>query len=148
MTASDALHLFVYGSLQTSANHRYGDLLRRNARLIGTGSIQAHLYIVRDPHDSTNAYPGAVPSADPANRVFGELYALGPDSEGLLEALDEFEHCSADWPEPREFLRCRTGVVVSDGVAVQALAYLYAWDVSGAQLLSGGRFLDDGADIR
>lgn len=137
-------HLFVYGTLLTSAEHPLGRLLRDKARLVGHGSINARLYLIEDPDDADNSYPGAVPSANPEDRVHGELYEV-LDREPLLEALDSFEACSPDWPEPHEFvLRAVEVSVVEDGegAAAQrpAMAYLYSWDVSSALRVPSGRF--------
>ena len=142
------LCLFVYGTLLRSANHPLGEVLRRGARLIGNGSIRARLYFIPDPQDSSNAYPGAIPSGNPADRVHGELYALIADPERLLATLDEFEHCSSDRPEPHEFLRRRIEVNMADGTSIQAVTYLYCWDVSRARPIPGGRFDEDGSSIR
>ena len=140
--------LFVYGSLMRSAKHPLGEVMRRTARLIGTGSIRARLYIIADPDDTTNAYPGAIPSAVDSDQVYGELYGLTGDASRLLATLDEFEHCAAGRPEPHEFLRRRINVTTSDGMVMQAIAYLYTWDVSHARFVPSGRFTDDGSKIR
>ena len=140
--------LFVYGTLLRSANHPLGAVLRDNARFIGAASIRARLYIIADPDDSTNAYPGAIPSANSLDFVFGELYGLSGDPGRLLATLDEFEHCSPDRPEPHEFLRRRIDATTADGMVMQAVAYLYSWDVSHARLVPGGRFTGDGSNIR
>ena len=96
--------LFIYGTLMSVAEHPLGTLLRDNARFVGAGSIQARLYSITevDAH-GPNTYPGALPSPDPADRVFGELWHVtnpGP----VWPALDRHEACTPDWPEPHEFL--------------------------------------------
>ena len=140
--------LFVYGTLLSGANHPLGELLRRNASLIGTGSIAARLYIIPDPADPTNAYPGAIPSGDPADRVHGELYAITGDSTRLLQTLDEFEHCAPGRPEPYEFLRRTVLVDTANGMAIAAMTYLYTWDVSRARHVPDGQYAEDGSQVR
>ena len=139
---SDPVYLFVYGTLRASAEHPMGDLLRANAELVGSGTIQARLYIIDDPDmPGENSYPGALPSANPGDRVHGELYLLrNPDT--VLPSFDDFEACSARWPEPHEFLRRRVSVSCADGSQVQAVCYLYTWDVTSAQPVATGRFTD------
>ena len=134
--------LFVYGTLLQGANHPLGEFLRANAELIGPGSIQAQLYVITEPQSGAETYPGAVPSTDPATRVYGELYALKGNAAELLAVLDDYENCSADWPEPHEFRRAIVPVALSAGRTLRATAYLYCWDVSRARRLPGGRFLD------
>ena len=51
-------HLFVYGTLLSTAGHPMGVRLRREARLIGAASIQGRLYRV-------SWYPGLVEAATP-----------------------------------------------------------------------------------
>ena len=139
MTATPNDRLFVYGTLQTCAAHPMGDLLRDKARLIGTGAINARLYYISDPEDETNKYPGALPSPDPSDRVFGELYEV-LDAEGLYPALDRFEACGPDYAVPNEFIAREVDVMLDDGTTARAICYLYSWDVSDAVRLRDGRF--------
>ena len=57
--------------------------LRTEARLIGAATIQGRLYRV-------SWYPGVVDSADPGQRVHGEVYALA-DPVKALAWLDAYE---------------------------------------------------------
>ena len=132
---------FVYGSLLTSANHPLGALMRSKATLVGPGYIRARLYMIADPLTGADAYPGAVPSRSAADRVHGELYNLEDDPSALFKVLDDYENCSAKYPEPHEFQRRRVSVTLSDGNSVSASAYLYNWDVSRARRLASGRFV-------
>lgn len=132
------IRLFVYGTLLSAANHPLGRALRRQAQLIGLGSIRARLYVIGD------AFPGAVPSRRAGDRVHGELYALTGDPAPLLATLDAYENCSPDFPEPHEFKRSPVTVTLSDGTVARALAYLYAWDIASARLLPDGRFAASG----
>jgi gamma-glutamylcyclotransferase (GGCT)/AIG2-like uncharacterized protein YtfP len=120
-----------------------GDLLRENARYAGEASIRARLYIIRDPDDPVNTYPGAVPTADPADHLYGELYEITGDTARLYAVLDRFEGCSPDWPEPHEFLRRNVEVELMDGQAAAAIAYLYTWDVSLAKYVASGRYTNE-----
>ena len=140
-------YLFVYGTLLANANHALGALLRRHATATGAGSIRARLYIIADPDDATNAYPGAVPSGDRDDRVHGEIYALTGDPARLLATLDEFEHCSPGRPEPYEFLRRIVPVDADGGAVIKAMTYLYTWDVSRARHVPGGRYAEDGSKV-
>lgn len=130
---------FVYGTLLTSVDHPLGKQMRAGARLLGEGSIRARLYIVNDPDDASNYYPAAVPAAADADRVHGEVYEIDGAAR-LYAALDGFEACSSDWPEPHEFLRRRIRVRLASGGEVTASCYLYTWDVSRAEWIPHGRF--------
>lgn len=139
--------LFVYGTLLTTAGHPLGDLLRAGARPAGRGSITARLYQITDPDDATNFYPGAVPSPDPADRVWGELYEI-LDPDAVFPELDRFEACSPEWPEPHEFLLRSVEVTREDGPTIRARTYLYTWDVTEARRIASGRYSEVAPDVR
>ncbi len=140
--------LFVYGTLTTTADHPMGALLRRHASSVGEGTIRARLYLIDDPDDpGQNAYPGALPSPDPDDRVHGELHHIhNPDA--VFGPLDDFEGCSPDWPEPHEYVRRTIEVILHDGTRHDAECYLYTWDVSTARPIPEGRFSDVAPDVR
>lgn len=141
-------HLFVYGTLLTVADHPMGALLRQHATFAGRGAIRARLYIIDDPDDPRqNSYPGAVPSGDVSDLVHGELYRL-TNPESVLPQFDDYEACSPNWAEPHEFLRRRVPVSLDDGRALEAICYLYTWDVSRARHIPTGRFTEAAPDVR
>ncbi|MEZ5924249.1 MAG: gamma-glutamylcyclotransferase family protein [Hyphomicrobiaceae bacterium] len=148
MATQPSVLLFVYGTLLTVARHPMGDLLREKARPAGLGSIQARLYVIQDPDDPRNAYPGAKPSGDPRDRVHGALYEIVSDVEAVLAELDRYEACTPDWPEPHEFLRRRVPVRREDGSTCHAVCYLYTWDVSDARPIATGRYDIYSPDVR
>lgn len=140
--------LFVYGTLLAVAQHPLGDLLRAKARLLGPGHIQARLYIASEVDDQgPNTYPGAVPSADPADKVFGEVWEI-TDKDALYPVFDRYEACTEDWPEPHEFLLRSVPVTLETGTQVWAGSYLYAWDTSRCELVPSGRFSQVAPDVR
>ena len=140
--------LFVYGTLLTASGHPLSELLRTGARLVGAGSIQARLYIISEVDEQgPNSYPGAVPSAYPEDRVWGEVHeVLTP--EPLFAAFDDYEACTPGWPEPYEFLLRPVDVTLEDGGTVRAGAYLYTWDTSRAEAIPSGRFTGVAAGTR
>lgn len=133
-------HLFVYGTLLTAAEHPMGTRLRTSCEFIGQGWIRAQLYNIEDPEDPGNRYPGAVPSGYDQDKVYGELYALRDDAESLIAAFDIYEACDPSRPEPHEFMRRRIPVTLNDNTLVDAISYLYAWDLSRATRVPSGRF--------
>lgn len=140
--------LFTYGTLVTAARHPLGDLVREKARFVGAGSICARLYLIDDPEDpGANFFPGALPSPDPADRVFGEIYDV-IDPDPLYAALDDFEACGPAWPEPQEFILRSVEVVMDNGESTRAVAYLYSWDVTGARRIQSGRWTEVSPDVR
>ena len=142
------LNLFVYGTLLTVADHAMGALLRAHSRFVGSGSIQARLYIIDDPDaPGENSYPGALPAAAPQDRVWGDVYHLDNPST-VLPAFDDYEACSDKWPEPHEFMLRRVTVRMKDGSELGARSYLYTWDVSGAQRVPSGRWTQVARDVR
>lgn len=139
MTAGNRDLLFVYGTLLKRADHSLGSLMRSRSRLVGEGIIRARLYLIRDPDDAQNFYPGALPSAGERDHVYGEVYEITAPGE-VYPVLDDYEACSPKWPEPHEFLRRRVTVRLDSGMEVEATCYLYSWDVSRAEPIATGRY--------
>lgn len=137
---SQFTYLFVYGTLMTTANHPIGARLREESDLIGLGWIRARLYHIEDPEDPGQRYPGAVPSGYDNDRVHGEVYALHNGAEALIAAFDIYEACDPSRPEPHEFMRRRVPVTMDDNRVIDAISYLYSWDLSRATRVPSGRF--------
>jgi gamma-glutamylcyclotransferase (GGCT)/AIG2-like uncharacterized protein YtfP len=125
-------HLFVYGSLMSTARHPMGERLRAEAQLIGAATIQGRLYRV-------SWYPGVVESADPGDRVHGEVYVLG-DPGRALAWLDAYEGIAADNDASAEYTRLERPVRLATGEETAAWVYLYRKDVSGLALVAEGRW--------
>src|SRR5215468_10562889 len=113
--------LFVYGSLMSTAGHRMGARLRREARRIGAATIQGRLYRV-------SWYPGAVDSPDPEHRVHGEVYALD-DPKLTLAWLDRYEGIVPG--AGGEYRRLERPVRLATGAPTAAWVYLYRREVTG-----------------
>lgn len=124
-------NLFVYGSLLSTVGHRMGERLRREARLIGAGSIAGVLHRV-------SWYPAAVDSAEPGKRVHGEVYALN-DPAAALQWLDEYESVAPQ--STNEYVRVERAVELAAGGEVKAWIYLYQGDASGLKPVPGGRWV-------
>jgi gamma-glutamylcyclotransferase (GGCT)/AIG2-like uncharacterized protein YtfP len=125
-------HLFVYGSLMSTARHPQGDRLRAEARLIGPATIQGRLYRV-------SWYPGAADSPDPEQRVHGELYALETPAQAL-EWLDAYEGIAPTTSGSNEYARIEQTTRLSSGQEVTAWVYLYQKDVSHLPIVANGRW--------
>jgi gamma-glutamylcyclotransferase (GGCT)/AIG2-like uncharacterized protein YtfP len=126
-------YLFVYGTLMRGARHPMGALLAEHAEFVGEAVFQGRLYRI-------GRYPGAVASAAPGDEVFGEVFRLHRAAD-VLARLDVYEGCGPDWPQPTEFARARHRVMLADGAAIEAWAYLYNWPVAGFPQIASGRFL-------
>jgi gamma-glutamylcyclotransferase (GGCT)/AIG2-like uncharacterized protein YtfP len=125
-------HLFVYGSLMSTARHPMGDRLRAESRLLGPASIQARLYRV-------SWYPGAVDGAEPAQRVHGEVYALS-DPDQALAWLDAYEGIVPGREEAGEYRRLERPARLATGEELAAWVYLFRNDVAGLTPVPDGRW--------
>lgn len=104
------------------------------ATFVGFGSFAGHLYDV-------GAYPAAVCSDDPAERVHGEVYRLHAPAETLAR-LDAYEGCDADAPAPHEYVRTILDVrLLPEDALLPAFVYLYHWPVAGLTRVLGGDYL-------
>lgn len=111
-------YLFVYGTLLTGSGRRWLDAAVRRLPMLGRGWIQARLY-------ELGAYPGAVRSERPTERVHGILLLL-PRWGGLLRTLDRYEAYHPAGPHRSEFCRTRVTAHIQPGDrAVSCWAYLY-----------------------
>ena len=128
-------HLFVYGSLMTSAFHPSGERLRRESILLGPASVDGRLHRV-------SWYPGLAPAAGPEDRVHGELYALS-EPAATLPWLDEYEGiASADTgvASSDEYFRAVRPALHPDGVVREAWVYLYRRPLDPSSLIPDGRW--------
>lgn len=113
-------HLFVYGTLRATEGHPMHNYLRAHCDYVGEARIGG---ITVD----LGGYPGLLPSGDPDHIVKGELYRIRDGaSEDLFHALDRYERCSEEDPEPHEYFRHRQDVtLLLDFAIYEAWVYLY-----------------------
>ena len=130
---SAPVHLFVYGTLMSGYDHPMARWLAERADSQGEAVCQARLYRVKH-------YPGLVLSADPADRVFGELFRLR-EVESVLAKLDEYEGCGPGAAEPTQYIRTVQAVVLPDQSTVEAWIYLFNHPLAGLSRIVSGRFL-------
>ena len=86
-------------------------------------------------------YPGAVPSSDPDDIVYGEVYRL-KDADSILAILDAYEGCSQDTSQPAEYVRKKFDITVNTGECVKAWIYIFNQSIKGLQRIKSGNFLD------
>jgi gamma-glutamylcyclotransferase (GGCT)/AIG2-like uncharacterized protein YtfP len=126
-------HLFVYGSLMSTAGHPMGHRLRREAEPIGSASLPGRLYRV-------SWYPGLVEAKQPGDRVFGEVFRLHTPSRSLCW-LDAYEGLPAKDAGRSEYERAERLARLDDGTEVTAWVYLYRGEVGRLEAVASGRWL-------
>lgn len=122
--------LFVYGTLRPRCDGPMAVWLKGVACHVGEAVASGALYRVEE-------YPGFVPGK--TGRVIGDLFAM-PDPAATLAALDTYEECTGDFPEPHEYRRVRLTVGRAQE-AVEAWTYVYARDVARLPRIDSGDFL-------
>lgn len=127
-----AEYLFVYGTLMKAGGHAMAAHLTRHGRCAGPATFRGRLYRVA-------AYPGALASAQAADVVHGELHEL-THSDALFALLDAYEGCSADDPQPHEYIRVQCSVSAG-AKPLNAWVYLYNRPVTGLARIASGRFV-------
>jgi len=135
-------YLFVYGTLRQGFPNPLQHVLSRRGSYMGRARFHGRLFEI-------DGYPGAVPSLETGEWVVGEVYRL-QSAEELLLLLDEYEECSANFPEPREYRRQQVPVEFADGQRLTAWTYLYNRPVSRlTPILSGDyvRYRKTGEDV-
>jgi gamma-glutamylcyclotransferase (GGCT)/AIG2-like uncharacterized protein YtfP len=125
-------HLFVYGTLLSTAGHPMGVRLQRQARLVGEASIGGRLY-------SLGRYPGLVETADAGARVHGEIYALA-NPAAALKWLDAYEGIVPGDHDENDYVRTERAVRLPSGEEIAAWVYLYRKDVCRFPAIPDGRW--------
>jgi gamma-glutamylcyclotransferase (GGCT)/AIG2-like uncharacterized protein YtfP len=124
--------LFVYGTLRRQTATDINAFLAQYSDFISAGHIHGRLFEVE-------GYPGAVASDQEDDKVFGELYRITAP-EILWPKLDDYEECSARFPQPHEYLREKIEVSLPSGERVTARAYLYHRDTSKLTQIATGDY--------
>lgn len=126
-------YLFVYGTLRKAADGSLHKYLRNRAEFIDTATLPGTLYEI-------SGYPGAVMArSNPTSCIHGEVYRL-LQADTVLQAIDSYEECSEDFPQPHEYQRVQQIVTLSTGQAITAWLYLYNHSVSNRKLLENGNY--------
>lgn len=127
-------YLFVYGTLKSSHKGAFGqdkrDRLHRESRLLGPATASGRLFDLGD-------YPGLVAPDTPGDVVHGEVVELA-DPETSFRWLDAYEGIRTDTLHASEYHREPRRVRLASGTELTAWVYIYARDVSGARLVTGG----------
>ena len=58
----------------------------------------------------------------------------------MLAQLDDYEECSAAFPEPHEYQRRPVNVMINNAKHITAWAYIYNYPVDPHKRILGGRF--------
>jgi gamma-glutamylcyclotransferase (GGCT)/AIG2-like uncharacterized protein YtfP len=124
-------YLFVYGTLMRRSRSPYAKLLKTRAQFLDEASARGRLYHL-------GRFPGAV--FDPACQscVHGEVFRL--NAPLLLDALDAYEGCRQEDPEPRLFRREIIRVQLARGGMLTAWTYPFAGAIRGWPRIASGRF--------
>lgn len=106
------------------------EVLCEHGTRAGPARVRGRLYVV-------DWYPGLVRDVS-AEWVLGELWS---EIDGAAwPVLDFYEGCSAEDPQPHEYVR-RLTTVEAEGVTRHAWVYDYARDVSTLSVVDSGDWL-------
>jgi gamma-glutamylcyclotransferase (GGCT)/AIG2-like uncharacterized protein YtfP len=129
-------HLFVYGTLMTTATGSLGrDMrlrLRREARLIGAACLRGRLY-------DLGSYPGLVRSDNALELVHGEVLELMRPADSL-PWLDAYEGVQRGPQAVGEYDRAIVEANLGAGGLVNAWVYLFNRPVVGLPWVRSGRW--------
>ena len=130
-------YLFVYGTLRQACPGAMSQLLQDNSRYIGIGSVQAKMYDI-------GGYPGIVLSSDRRDVVLGDVFEVSRrgSQDKILAALDAYEECSFEHPQPQEYLRKTMTVNLISHNEIQAWIYIYNYAIDGLPVIASGDYLD------
>ncbi len=129
MRADSIRHLFVYGTLKRSRSPQ-AEWLAGQSVWAGPASLPGRLV-------DLGGYPALLPASAPDEVVHGELWEL-PDDPATLEALDRYEGCHPDDPQPHEYCRIVCTARDENGVRLWCWTYLYPWGSELHPPIKGG----------
>jgi gamma-glutamylcyclotransferase (GGCT)/AIG2-like uncharacterized protein YtfP len=136
-TSSRVRYIFTYGTLMSFAEGSMGaaerTLLRRQAINLGPTCIRGRM------HDAGSC-PGVVLGGGPKELVHGEVWQLPDDRVELLAALDTYEGCAPECPQPYPYSRRRIRVRTRQGRRVTAWIYLWTGCIDDLPRIADGRW--------
>lgn len=136
MNAAASPHIFVYGTLMSTAESTLGRAQRarlaREGRLIGAATMGGRLY-------DLGRYPGLVASDAPGHVVHGEVVALDNALKSLAW-LDAYEQIVPGEHEHNQYARLLHPARLADGSVVEAWVYVYRHALTGKRLIREGRW--------
>lgn len=127
-------YLFVYGTLRRGAQTGNRLLPSHLIEFVGSGLYQGKLF-------ELGGYPGAVPSDASDDQIKGEVYLLREEPLAILDRLDEYEGCSPRQPEPYEYKRVQTEILLEGG-SVMAWVYLFNRSTAKRKRIVSGDYLE------
>lgn len=125
--------LFVYGTLRSGGGHAMSQFLAARSRFVSPASAPGRLY-------DLGAFPGMVEAANTDERVRGEVCEL-KEPEATLAALDRYEGCGPENPQPWLYERVLAVVTLETGEQVPAWLYLYRGPLGQARHMPSGDYL-------
>ena len=128
----DMHYVFVYGTLRSACETGAHKQYLNRADFISPAKIRGQLFMV-------DYYPGLVLS-ESENWAIGEIYLL--EDEAQLHDLDVYEGCAKKSPQPHEYERRMTQVVLSSGEPMDAWVYVYKQSADHLPLINSGDFLN------
>lgn len=128
----DMHYLFVYGTLRSACETGAHKQYLRGADFISPAKIRGKLFMV-------DYYPGLVLS-ETEHWALGEIYLL--EDEAQLHDLDVYEGCAKKSPQPHEYERRMTQVILNSGESIDAWVYVYQQNTQDLPLINSGDFLN------
>jgi gamma-glutamylcyclotransferase (GGCT)/AIG2-like uncharacterized protein YtfP len=130
-------HLFVYGTLMSSATGALGRperaRLAAEARTLGPATLAAaRLY-------DLGRYPGLAETGHPADTVHGEALTLA-DPPRTLAWLDDYEGFIPGDYNLSEYARLERQIRLAGGAELAAWVYIFRRDVAALRPITGGRW--------
>ena len=136
-SGSRVRYVFTYGTLMSSAHGEPGigerALMRALAARVGTAAVRGRMF-------DAGVWPGVVLGGRASEVVQGELWRLPAHSCEILAALDRYEGCAQQCPQPHAYARRRIRLRTRDGRRVTAWIYLWIGSTDGLARIADGRW--------
>jgi pyruvate carboxylase len=129
-TTSFQMHLFVYGSLLSTFQNIYADVLHERGEFCGQAYILGRLYQVSD-------YPGVLLSGKNKNQIWGEIYQVDLHVLTLLDQYEGYYPGRLD----SEYIRQKTIAYTKDDRQIPVWVYEYNLPIEESLRIISGSWI-------
>lgn len=125
-------YFFAYGTLQTEFNIPLRHQITNMLEAVGKAYFLGRLFEI-------DKYPAAILDNTHCYKIHGQVFKV--KNKEVWTLMDEYEECSAEFPEPHEYERKIIEIYTETGDKINAWAYLYKYNTKSRYEIKTGNYL-------